>query len=147
MMQEEIKCPQCGGNRFNQIDEHTYKCLYCGTTFQKKEERVEHVSQTPPVPADTIGEPMPSAGAYYQVNKPMYGNYAQSTSKKSKTVAALLAIFLGGFGIHKFYLRKPGWGIAYLIFCWSYIPAIIGFIEGIILLAMSEDDFDYKYNF
>lgn len=65
---------------------------------------------------------------------------------KNKLVAALLAIFLGGFGIHKFYLGSIGWGIAYLLFCWTGIPAIVGFIEGIVYLCRSDEGFDQKYN-
>ncbi|HIE44503.1 MAG TPA: TM2 domain-containing protein [Candidatus Omnitrophica bacterium] len=34
---------------------------------------------------------------------------------KSVGVAYLLWLFLGGIGIHKFYLGKTGWGIAYLL--------------------------------
>lgn len=49
--------------------------------------------------------------------------------KKNPTTAVLLALFLGGIGIHKFYLNKVGLGIVYLLFCWTYIPAIIAFIE------------------
>ena len=65
---------------------------------------------------------------------------------KNKLAAALLAIFLGGLGIHKFYLRKVGMGILYLIFCWTGIPAIIGFIEGIYYLCISYQTFNDKYN-
>ena len=65
---------------------------------------------------------------------------------KSKLVAAMLALFLGGLGIHKFYLGKGGQGILYLLFCWSFIPAIIAFVEAIILLLMSDDVFDRRYN-
>lgn len=54
-------------------------------------------------------------------------------------------MFLGSIGIHKFYLGRVGWGIVYLLFCWTFIPAIIGFIEGIVLLVMSENDFNKKY--
>ena len=64
---------------------------------------------------------------------------------KSKLAAALFAIFLGGLGIHKFYLGKVGQGILYLIFCWTFIPAIVGFIEGILFLVMSDQDFNRKY--
>jgi TM2 domain-containing membrane protein YozV len=60
-------------------------------------------------------------------------------------VAALLAIFLGGFGIHKFYLGKIGQGILYLLFCWTFIPALVGFFEGIIYLATSDANFERKY--
>ena len=65
---------------------------------------------------------------------------------KNKIVAALLAFFLGSFGIHKFYLNQTKWGIAYLLFCWTYIPAIIAFFESIRFLIMSDEDFDLLYN-
>jgi TM2 domain-containing membrane protein YozV/ribosomal protein L40E len=64
---------------------------------------------------------------------------------KSKLAAALFAIFLGGFGIHKFYLGRIGSGVLYLLFCWTTIPMIVGFIEGILLIIMSESDFNSKY--
>jgi TM2 domain-containing membrane protein YozV/ribosomal protein L40E len=70
---------------------------------------------------------------------------AATPDGKSRLAAALLALFLGGFGIHKFYLGRIGWGIVYLLFCWTFIPAIIGFIEGILLLVMSEGDFTRRY--
>jgi TM2 domain-containing membrane protein YozV len=64
---------------------------------------------------------------------------------KSKTAAGLFAVLLGGFGIHKFYLGQPGWGLIYLLFCWTLIPAIVGLIEGIVLLTMSDAVFVEKY--
>ena len=67
-------------------------------------------------------------------------------ARKSKITAALLAIFLGGLGIHKFYLNKNLLGIIYIIFCWTYIPGIISFIEGFVILAMNDQAFDKKYN-
>ncbi|RYH00917.1 MAG: NINE protein [Alphaproteobacteria bacterium] len=66
--------------------------------------------------------------------------------EKSKIVAGILALFLGGLGIHKFYLGQNGWGVIYLIFFWTFIPAIIAFFEAIILLVMNEDRFDEKFN-
>jgi RNA polymerase subunit RPABC4/transcription elongation factor Spt4 len=64
---------------------------------------------------------------------------------KSKIVAALLAFFLGGFGVHKFYLGQVGLGILYLLFCWTFIPAVIALIEGIVYLATSDRRFAEKY--
>lgn len=64
---------------------------------------------------------------------------------KQKLTASALAIFLGGFGAHKFYLGKTGWGILYLLFCWTFIPGIIGIIEGIRLLCMNGPEFEKKY--
>lgn len=68
-----------------------------------------------------------------------------SASGRSRIAAAIFAIFLGGLGIHKFYLGQVGMGILYLLFCWTFIPAIVGFIEGIIYLTMSDDAFAAKY--
>lgn len=65
---------------------------------------------------------------------------------KSRIAAALLAFFLGGIGVHKFYLGQTLWGFVYLIFCWTLIPSLIAFIEFIIYLCMSDQAFDEKYN-
>lgn len=65
---------------------------------------------------------------------------------KNKIVAALLAAFLGMFGIHKFYLEENGAGLIYLLFFWTGIPAIIAFFEFFFLLLMSDRAFDAVYN-
>jgi TM2 domain-containing membrane protein YozV/ribosomal protein L40E len=64
---------------------------------------------------------------------------------KSKVAAALFGILLGGLGAHKFYLGRPGIGVLYLLFCWTFIPALAGLIEGIIYLTMSDEAFAQKY--
>ena len=64
---------------------------------------------------------------------------------KSRPVAALLALLLGGLGIHKFYLGQTASGILYLLFCWTFIPALIGFVEGVLFLTMSDEEFARKY--
>ena len=65
---------------------------------------------------------------------------------KSKTTAIILAVFLGWFGGHRFYLGQVGTGLLYLIFCWTFIPAIIAFIDFIIFLKMDEQTFNIRYN-
>jgi TM2 domain-containing membrane protein YozV len=65
---------------------------------------------------------------------------------KSKSTAAVLAFFLGGLGGHKFYLGQTGMGILYLLFCWTFIPSIVALIEFIMLLVMSDQAFNLKYN-
>ncbi|MGA2227605.1 MAG: TM2 domain-containing protein [Syntrophobacteraceae bacterium] len=72
-------------------------------------------------------------------------NYPPAIPAKSRSIAILLAIFLGGFGIHKFYLNKPGQGVLYLLFCWTFIPAIAGLIEAIIYLCHDDRSFQQKY--
>lgn len=75
------------------------------------------------------------------------GQAPQSTGRgKNKISAALFAFFLGGIGIHKFYLGAWGWGLIYLLMFWTLIPALIAFVEFIIFLAMSDETFDAAYN-
>lgn len=64
---------------------------------------------------------------------------------KSNVAAGLLGILVGGLGIHKFYNGQILAGIFYILFCWTGIPAIIGFIEGIIYLC-DADGYNRKFN-
>lgn len=100
-------------------------CHECGAAIKAKAEICPKcgVRQTPP----------PSA----------FGTTAPNG--KSRVAAALLAFFLGGFGVHKFYLGQILWGLVYLIFFWTLIPAIASFIEFIIYLTMSDEAFNQKY--
>jgi len=49
--------------------------------------------------------------------------------KKNPTTAVLFAVLLGGVGAHKFYMGRAGLGILYILFSWTWIPAIIGLFE------------------
>ena len=68
---------------------------------------------------------------------------------KSKVAAGLLAIFLGGLGIHKFYLGYTTQGIILLLvtilgallLIGPLITGVISLIEGIIYLTKSDEDF------
>jgi len=64
---------------------------------------------------------------------------------KNKMTAGILSILLGGFGIHHFYLGSMGSGIVMLLLvcCGS---GVVGWVEGYLLLTMSDEDFDAKYN-
>jgi TM2 domain-containing membrane protein YozV len=66
--------------------------------------------------------------------------------KKEKLTASLLAILLGDIGLHKFYLGQPFMGVLYLLFFWTFVPAVLGLLEGICYLSMKDEDFDKKYN-
>ncbi|MBB2204144.1 TM2 domain-containing protein [Gluconacetobacter takamatsuzukensis] len=76
------------------------------------------------------------------------------SGEKSKIVAGLLAFFLGGFGIHKFYLGYNKAGIVMLLitmfgFIFFGIPGaviwLIAFIEGVIYISKSDQDFYETY--
>lgn len=70
---------------------------------------------------------------------------ASASNGKSRITAAVLAFFLGGIGVHKFYLGQIGLGFVYLIFFWTFVPAIIAFIEFILYLTMTDEVFNQKY--
>jgi TM2 domain-containing membrane protein YozV len=70
----------------------------------------------------------PSASAWTDEQRALY--YAHMSAwQKDEVVGVLLALFLGTFGAHHFYMRRPGLGILYCVFCWTGIPTIISFIE------------------
>ena len=75
---------------------------------------------------------------------------------KKKNIAAVLAIILGIFGIHKFYLDKFSAGIIRLVLYTLFfvngftfgtkVLFWVGLIEGLMLLTMSQEQFDKQYN-
>lgn len=71
---------------------------------------------------------------------------------RSRVTAGILALTLGSFGVQKFYLRQNGIGVLMilaLIFSGSaFLPFLFiwGIIEGVMLLNMTDQDFDRKYN-
>jgi TM2 domain-containing membrane protein YozV len=68
-----------------------------------------------------------SSNAY---NNPEYIFQQQYQSvRRDEIVGVLLALFLGGFGAHHFYLRRTGMGVLYLLFSWTGVPWLIGFLE------------------
>ena len=54
-------------------------------------------------------------------------------TRKDATTGVLLAVFLGGFGAHRFYLGEIGWGVVYLLFGWTGIPVLAGFVEAFLM--------------
>lgn len=99
------------------------------------------------------GGPVPGAYAPGAYSPGAYPN------EKSNVVAALLAFFLGGFGVHKFYLGYNTEGVILLvatIVSWFLLIILIGFlgllavgiicfIEAIIYLTKSPADFHATY--
>ena len=65
---------------------------------------------------------------------------------KSKVVAGILGILLGFLGIHHFYLGSTTSGIVCIVSNCLLLGGLIGLIEGIMLLVMSDQDFDARYN-
>jgi len=65
---------------------------------------------------------------------------------KNKTLAGLLALFLGAFGVHRFYLGQVKYGLLYVFLLFFGVSFILGLIDAIIFLTMDQEAFDQKYN-
>ena len=67
-------------------------------------------------------------------------------SHVSKAVLLLLTFFFGGIGAHKFYLGKWWQGALYLVFFWTWIPALVALIEFIVYAFTSAERLNEKYS-
>ncbi len=65
---------------------------------------------------------------------------------KHKTNAILIAILLGGFGIHRFYIGQHRKGWWYLGFFWTLIPMIISWFDAARFSSMNYAEFNRRYN-
>ena len=117
----EGKCPVCGAPMENNI------CGYCGHNA---------TANTPVAPQQNIAA-QPQVSSQSTINN----GVINGVSRKSKVAALLLCIFLGYWGIHRFYVGKIGTGILYLFTCGLFG---IGWIVDIILIATGSfrDSFD-----
>lgn len=72
----------------------------------------------------------------------MASDVAPQESKRM--VAGILAILLGGWGVHKFYLGYTTAGIIQILACCGGF-GIVGLVEGIIYLMKSDAEFIQTY--
>jgi len=122
-------CIKCG----NQIKDNVRYCPKCGNDCQS--ELVGRREKT------SFQQP-----TIVYVQAPQQQSVYVHKIEKSKGIALLLCFFLGGLGIHQFYLGNTTQGVFYLIFSWTCIPALISIVDFIILLCMSEAYFHQKYD-
>ena len=86
-----------------------------------------------------------SAPACPKCGAPQHVAGTAFSGRRNRVTAALLALLLGGLGAHKFYLGSIFLGLLYLLFFWTAIPAVIGLIEGVYYLTLSDEEFGRKY--
>ena len=66
--------------------------------------------------------------------------------EKSRIVFGILAILLGGLGIHQFYVGNIKFGIIYIVLtCCTGLGGILGLISGIMALVKTDEEFRKKY--
>lgn len=125
-----MKCPSCGIE-----SEGCVYCPECGLQLMydsaKSADQTQNQQGTPPPPNAYAHQW--AQGAYpppqpvYQVNQ-----YYNFSSHKSRLMTLLLAIFLGYWGVHRFYAGKVGTG---LLWIFTFGMFGIGYIIDIILIA------------
>ena len=115
-------CRNCG----KEIAEKAAFCTGCGYALTNSKNFCQNCGQ----PTDPNAEVCIKCGGrlIYQPS---------GEAVKSKLAAGLLGIFVGGFGIHRFYLGYIGIGILQIIVTIITFGAgaLWGFIEGILILA------------
>lgn len=126
---KQVECPFCA----ELISERAKKCKHCGETLDVALRRAEEALRAS------------ERGSNVYMNAAVASGPQYHRTPKSKTTAVILALLLGGIGAHKFYLEQSGQGIFYLLFCWTFIPAFVAFIEAIIYATTSDEAFHAKY--
>jgi TM2 domain-containing membrane protein YozV len=132
-----------GVNRFGDVDYMTRFCTKCGAV---NDELAQYCTtcQAPLTPVITGYQPMQS------VNIGAMADWKQMGADK-KLPSGILAILLGSLGIHKFILGYTTPGVIMLLISvlscgiLSFVPAIIGIVEGIIYLTKSDEEFVRTY--
>ena len=128
-------CRNCG----KQIDDKAVVCVHCGVP-PKAEKKFCHNCGVQTQPK--------------QILCTKCGITLSAGKQKSKVTAGLLALLLGGFGAHKFYLGYTTEAIITLAAVWgglillgipTIIMGVIVFIEGIIYLTKSDEEFEATY--
>jgi len=156
----ERACGSCGAS----IDAGARFCAFCGTEMHP----ASSSDASPRASAGlcpNCGEPKPSSETKYcnscghqyfmEIELPLPETSDASTGSHPKIqdatagparsvdrqTAGFLAIFLGTVGVHKFYMGHVTAGLLCCFFCWTFIPTIIGIIEGIKFFSMTEEEF------
>lgn len=111
-------CKNCG----NQMDPNAAVCIKCGCAKGTGLSYCQNCGN-PTVPGAAV---CTACGSALNV---------VNAESKSKLVAGLLGIFLGGLGVHNFYLGYTGKAIAQILLSCIGVGAIWGLIEGILILC------------
>jgi TM2 domain-containing membrane protein YozV len=79
-----------------------------------------------------------------------YGLPRRDLIESKKTTAGILALILGGLGVHKFYLGYTGAGVLQILITLLTcgIGSVIGLAEGVVYLTKTDEEFvtTYQHN-
>ena len=143
-----IQCKNCGHN----ISDKAERCPNCGTP-------VSHPIYCPECGQrmESTDESCPNCGcprSGHKCNSSSIDDvFSNGPSGKSRGVAALLAVFLGGIGAHYFYLGKNTAGVINILLVflgWILVipPLFVGIltvIQCILMFTMTQAEFERRY--
>lgn len=118
-------CKNCG----KEIDPQALICISCGYKSGDGEKYCAHCGNA----IEPGAEVCLSCGFATRPAKPAQPQ--APANAKSKLVAGLLGLFLGGIGIHNFYLGYTGKGIAQILLSCTGISSIWALIESIMIFC------------
>jgi TM2 domain-containing membrane protein YozV len=81
----------------------------------------------------------------------MASEAGKSDVSQKKLIAGILAILLGGLGVHKFFLGMTNSGLIMLLVtvltcgAGGAVMGVIGIVEGILYLTKSDEEFERTY--
>lgn len=105
-------CSKCG----KEISDEAVICPACGVPTPNYHPQQTQPQQPVTMPPIIINNSNTNTNVNQNVNQNVNGGeYKRAVSPKSKMVTLLLCIFLGYFGIHRFYVGKIGSGLVYII--------------------------------
>lgn len=145
-----VKCNKRFEDSFAYAGQPPPKCPKCGTSHKVTSLHSSAAITAADITSEAcLSQMVFCRGCGKQIHEtaracPGCGAIQRTSNPKSKVVAGFLAFFLGGLGIHRFYLGQ-WWGLFYLLFALTYIPSVISFIEAIVFWCTSDDSWNDKY--
>jgi TM2 domain-containing membrane protein YozV len=95
-------------------------------------------------PIEELSGKTPMSGAYKQQLLAMANK--ELPDGKRKGVATLLALTLGLFGVHRFYLGETVAGVIYLLLSFTFVPYAFAILDAINYMSMSMVTFNLQFN-
>jgi TM2 domain-containing membrane protein YozV len=132
-------CPECGKQYSTQEKVNRVKCPYCGA-----ETNVSYGQEQ-----SNFQEQFRQFGD--QASAAMDDVFSNGPSGKSRGVAGLLALFLGGLGLHYFYMNKTNAGVVFLLAtllscgALGIVTHVISIIQAVLFFTSTQQEFEQKW--
>ncbi len=132
-------CPECGKQYSTQEKVNRVKCPYCGA-----ETNVSYSDQEP-----SFQEQLHQFGN--QASSALDSVFNNGPSGKSRGIAGLLALLMGAFGLHYFYIGKTNAGILFLLLsllscgALGIVTQIISVIQAVLFFTCTQQEFEQRW--